>query len=69
MSLQEKNKMNAIKNTIITAVTATSLTSFLLIIFLKGILKKLIDMLKRVQIIVYTMLIRAYFVAHAEDFL
>ena len=26
-------------------------------------------MLKRVQIIVYTMLIQAYFVAHAEDFL
>jgi len=69
MSPQEKNKMNAITNSIATVIIATGLFSFFSSFFLEGILNKLIDMLKRVQIIVYTMLIQVYLVAHAEDFI
>ena len=67
---QEKDKIKALTDSAAAAIIATSSFSVLLnSCVLKLGINKIINMLKRLQIIIYIFLIQIYLVAHAEDFI
>ena len=70
ISSQEKDKIKALTDSAAAAIIATSSFSVLLnSCVLKLGINKIINMLKRLQIIIYIFLIQIYLVAHAEDFI
>ena len=70
ISSQEKDKIKALTDSAAAAIIATSSFSVLLnSCVLKLGINKIINMLKRLQIIIYIFLIQVYLVAHAEEFI
>ena len=70
ISSQEKDKIKALTDSAAAAIITTSSFSVLLnSCVLKLGINKIINMLKRLQIIIYIFLIQIYLVAHAEDFI
>ena len=70
ISSQEKDKIKALTDSAAAAIIATSSFSVLLnSCVLKLGINKIINMLKRLQIIIYIFLIQIYLVAHAEEFI
>ena len=61
--------MKALTDSAVASITTTSLFGVFLNLFLKLGINKLLNMLKRLQIIIYILLIQIYLVAHAEEFL
>ena len=70
ISSQEKDKIKALTDSAAAAIITTSSFSVLLnSCVLKLGINKIINMLKRLQIIIYIFLIQIYLVAHAEEFI
>ena len=70
ISSQEKDKIKALTDSAAAAIIATSSFGVLLnSCVLKLGINKIINMLKRLQIIIYIFLIQIYLVAHAEEFI
>ena len=69
ISSQEENKMKALTDSAAAAIITTSLFGVFLNLFLKLGINKLLNMLERLQIIIYILLIQIYPVAHAEEFI
>ena len=67
---QEKDKIKALTDSAAAAIITTSSFGVFLnsCVFKLGI-NKIINMLKRLQIIIYIILIQIYLVAHAEEFI
>ena len=61
--------MKALTDSAVASITTTSLFGVFLNLFLKLGINKLLNMLKRLQIIIYILLIQIYLVAHAEEFI
>ena len=61
--------MKALTDSAVASIITTSLFGVFLNLFLKLGINKLLNMLKRLQIIIYILLIQIYLVAHAEEFL
>ena len=61
--------MKALTDSAVASIITTSLFGVFLNLFLKLGINKLLNMLKRLQIIIYILLIQIYLVAHAEEFI